>query len=201
MFTIRSSWRTKSKSPSKFMIASILVLTLTSACNAPSFLAADNPTAVSVGSNQVDAFVDSLPSWTSVSPEKIENNGVQTGATPAISEESSPAGELFTCTSTQYSITKNPSEIAMYNPDASVLWPGALIRGSSHLQDGSLELLAVSREKRAPLGISIQGGGVLGIQSGVSTIVDQPVGSTIREGINQLVANALGSQCCRRRRF
>jgi hypothetical protein len=34
---------------------------------------------------------------------------------------------------------------------------------------------------------------VLGIPGGVSTIVDQPVGSTIREGINQLVVNALGA--------
>jgi hypothetical protein len=58
---------------------------------------------------------------------------------------------------------------------------------------GSLELLAVSRERRAPLGISIQGGGVLGIPGGVSTVVDEPVGSTIREGINQLVVNALGA--------
>ncbi|MBK9054700.1 MAG: hypothetical protein IPL78_28470 [Chloroflexi bacterium] len=70
---------------------------------------------------------------------------------------------------------------------------GALIRGDSHLQIGSLELLAVSREKRAPLGISIQGGGVLGIPGGVSTIVEQPVGSTIREGINQIVVNTLGA--------
>jgi hypothetical protein len=32
--------------------------------------------------------------------------------------------------------------MALFNPDASVLWPGALIRGGSHLAVGSLELLA-----------------------------------------------------------
>ena len=71
--------------------------------------------------------------------------------------------DLFTCTTTPYRITQNPQEIAIHNPDAAVLWPGALIRGDSRRQIGSLELLAVSREKRAPLGISIQGYGVLGI--------------------------------------
>jgi hypothetical protein len=117
----------------------------------------------------------------------------QSGETAVAGEETAPDGGLYTCTTTPYSITKNPQEIAIHNPDAAVLWPGALIRGRSHLQTGSLELLAVSRDKRAPLGISVQGGGVLGIPGGVSTIVQQPVGSTIREGINQIVVNTLGA--------
>jgi len=140
----------------------------------------------------IDLFMGSLPRWSDVSPNQTENSGVPTGGAAAASEEVAE-DTLFTCTTTPYSITKNPQEIAIHNPDAAVLWPGALIRGDSHLQIGSLELLAVSREKRAPLGISIQGGGVLGIPGGVSTIVEQPVGSTIREGINQIVVNTLGA--------
>jgi hypothetical protein len=140
----------------------------------------------------VDAFVAALPGWDEVAPPVVENVGEPTGEAPAIDEETVDA-IVYTCSTTPYSIAKNPTEMALFNPDASVLWPGALIRGGSHLAVGSLELLALSRERRAPLGISIQGGGVLGIPGGVSTIVDQPVGSTIREGINQLVVNALGA--------
>ena len=140
----------------------------------------------------IDLFVGSLPRWSDVAPPQAENSGAPTGDAAATSQE--VAGDtLFNCTTTPYSIAKNPQEIAIHNPDAAVLWPGALIRGDSHLQIGSLELLAVSREKRAPLGISIQGGGVLGIPGGVSTVVEQPVGSTIREGINQIVVNTLGA--------
>ena len=151
------------------------------------------PTTVPMTDEEIDAFIGSLPLWTDVSPEQSENNGVPTGESAVVSEEMGTDDDLYTCTTTPYNITKNPEEIAIHNPDASVLWPGALIRGESHLQTGSLEPLAISREKRAPLGISIQGGGVLGIPGGVSTIVEQPVGSTIREGINQIVVNALGA--------
>ena len=140
----------------------------------------------------VDAFVAGLPGWDEVAPPVVENAGEPTGEAPVIDQEEVD-GTVYTCSTTPYSIAKNPTEMALFNPDASVLWPGALIRGGSHLSVGSLELLAVSRERRAPLGISIQGGGVLGIPGGVSTIVDQPVGSTVREGINQLVVNALDS--------
>jgi hypothetical protein len=151
------------------------------------------PTQDLAASRGIDAFVNSLPQWSEVSPDAPENNGMPTGETAIAGETTGSDNNLYTCTTTSYSITKNPREIAIHNPDAAVLWPGALIRGRSHLQTGSLELLAVSRDKRAPLGISVQGGGVLGIPGGVSTVVMQPVGSTIREGINQLVANTLGA--------
>ncbi len=140
----------------------------------------------------VDAFVAALPAWDEVAPPVVENAGEPTGETPVIDQEEVD-GTVYTCSTTPYTIAKNPTEMALFNPDASVLWPGALIRGGSHLSVGSLELLALSRERRAPLGISIQGGGVLGISGGVSTVVDEPVGSTVREGINQLVVNALDS--------
>jgi len=156
------------------------------------FVACGGPDGPGGSGTSVDAFVAALPAWDDVAPPVVENAGEPTGEAPVMDEEEVD-GIVYTCSTTPYSISKNPSEMALFNPDASVLWPGALIRGGSHLAVGSLELLALGRERRAPLGISIQGGGVLGIPGGVSTVVDQPVGSTIREGINQLVVNALGA--------
>lgn len=155
------------------------------------FVACGGPNGPGGPGESVDAFVAALPGWDEVSPPVEDNTGEPMG--PPVMDEETVDGLLYICSTTPYSISKNPSEMALFNPDASVLWPGALIRGGSHLSAGSLELLALSRERRAPLGISIQGGGVLGIPGGVSTIVDQPVGSTIREGINQLVVNSLES--------
>ena len=155
------------------------------------FVACGGPDGLGGPGTSVDAFVAALPGWDEVSPPVEDNTGEPVG--PPVVDEETVDGLLYICSTTPYSISKNPSEMALFNPDASVLWPGALIRGGSHLSAGSLELLALSRERRAPLGISIQGGGVLGIPGGVSTIVDQPVGSTIREGINQLVVNSLES--------
>jgi hypothetical protein len=179
----------------------ILILGLSLACNFSTALPGE-PTALPPqltevvlqdpsASGGVDDLVNSLPQWSDVSPDAPENNGAPTGETAVTGETTGSDDNLYTCTTTPYSITKNPQEIAVHNPDAAVLWPGALIRGRSHLQTGSLELLAVSQDKRAPLGISVQGGGVLGIPGGVSAVVQQPVGSAMREGINQIVVNTL----------
>lgn len=176
----RRTRRTRSATPWRAMLAVAALLVLV-ACGGQGGPAGG-----------VDAFVAALPLWDEVAPPVVENAGEPTGEAPVIDQETVD-GVAYTCSTTPYSIAKNPTEMALFNPDAAVLWPGALIRGGSHLSVGSLELLALGRERRAPLGISIQGGGVLGIPGGVSTIVDQPVGSTIREGINQLVVNALGA--------
>ncbi len=139
--------------------------------------------------SDVDAFLRGLPSWDVVSPPVVEFEGPV--ADPVETDDASPEGEAYRCTRTEYELASNPDEIATASPDAAVLWPGALLHGDSHLSVGSLRLLAVRQDRRAPLGLSLQGGGVLGIPGGVSVSIDEPVGSTVREGINQLVAGAL----------
>ncbi len=141
----------------------------------------------------IDGFVASLPKWSTVSPKEPENNGVDTGDPPA-TDQLDDGGVLYTCTTKHYSITKNPTELAFAVPDPDVMWPGALVQGASHLNGlGSLLPLVVDKTRRAPLSISITGGGVLGIPGGVSDTVDQPAPSTVREAINQLVVNAINS--------
>ena len=100
--------------------------------------------------------------------------------------------EAYVCTSQDYSLTANPREVVLADPSAGQLWPGAVLDGAAHAH-GELRPIAIDRANRAPLGMSVAGGGVLGIRSGISTIVEEPTGSTAREGINQLVANAIES--------
>lgn len=141
----------------------------------------------------IDAFVRSLPTWRELSPPIDETDGEPTGAPPITMEEIGQDGTPYSCTIQPHDIAKNPDEIALVDPDASVLWPGALIHGEGHLSLASLDPLALNGTNRAPLSLSIQGGGVLGIPPGVSTTVDEPTSTTVREGINQLVVNALGA--------
>lgn len=84
----------------------------------------------------------------------VEDAVEPTGEIPVIDQET-VNGIVYTCSTTSNSVAKNPTEMALFNPDVSVLCPGAIIRGGSHLAVGSLELLALSRERRAPLGISM----------------------------------------------
>ncbi|MCA9495248.1 MAG: thiol-activated cytolysin family protein [Myxococcales bacterium] len=165
-------------------------LLLAAACSGGSGHHTDSDTPVDA---DLDGFLRDLPHWTEVSPPIAEADG-PTGEAATTSEEEGEDGTAWRCTTTPYRIDTNPETFAMVSPDVAVLWPGALVRGGSHLALGSLELLAVDREHRAPLGLSVQGGGVLGIPGGVSTVVEEPVGSTVREGINQLVAQALAAE-------
>ncbi len=143
------------------------------------------------GSNDLTAYIKGLPSWQEVSPLQESNNGEPVGTISA-PEEKLVGNQVYSCSVQTYSITKNPEQIVMMNPNASVIWPGALINGKSHLS-AALNPLALDKSRRSPLGISVEGGGVLGVRAGVSTVIDQPVGSTVREGINQLIANAIES--------
>ena len=141
--------------------------------------------------SDITTFVNGLPSWDQLSPLEPETSGEPLGQ-PQAPLEKVADGQLYRCTTQRYSITKNPTDIVMANPNAATIWPGALLHGESHLS-AALRPLALDRSRRAPLGISVEGGGVLGIRGGVSTVVVEPVASTVREGINQLIANALDS--------
>lgn len=141
-----------------------------------------------IGTTNITEYVGNLPSWQEVSPLKEENNGEATGATSPAKEQIVD-DQVYSCETQNYSLTKNPEQIVMFDPNAGIIWPGALIQGKSHI-NGSLQLLALDKSRRAPLGLYVKGGGVLGIKNGVSTIIEQPVGSTVSESINQLIVNA-----------
>ena len=152
--------------------------------------------------DEIDTFVRDITDWDAIAPAPAPLGrarlGEPTEPTEAVIdvERTDDAGapiverEAYVCQSQDYSLTENPREVVLADPSAGQLWPGALLDGAAHAQ-GALRPIAINRDNRAPLGISVAGGGVLGIRSGISTIVDEPTGSTVREGINQLIANAL----------
>ena len=58
----------------------------------------------------------------------------------------------YTCTSTPYTLADTPEDIVIYDPDRSVLYPGAFVQGKSYVV-GSIDALTIP--ERAPLRISI----------------------------------------------
>lgn len=117
---------------------------------------------------QVAEFLTGLPNWSTFTADvnAPDQNPAPTGEPAdttmevAAYEEYGDSGEVvilpevtYQCVSTPHSITKNPEKIVMYSPDASVLWPGALIQGQSRKALGSLLPLPI--EQRAPLRITI----------------------------------------------
>ncbi len=141
----------------------------------------------------ISEFINGLPSWESVAKlEEPTPEPVAVGEKSAAREELVD-GQVYSCQTQTFSMTKNPEEFALYNPTAGTIWPGALIQGKPHLS-GSLRLLALDKSRRAPLSIYATGGGLLGVSKGISTTINEPVGSTVSEAINQLIVNAIDSE-------
>ena len=124
----------------------------------------------------------SLPSWPSFSPPMKDEDTAQ-------DKTSDPFEEIvkdttYDCTTTPYSLTRTPDEIAMYSPNASVMWLGNLIQGKSYA-DGLGSLQELSIRQRAPLKISID------LLTGDNfVIVDNPSLTTVQSAIGELIQKA-----------
>lgn len=89
------------------------------------FLSAIVQSAAANNRAAVAAYFSGLPPWPNVST----GPGQLTSGSPETPKEEVHDGSTMSCTTTPYTLTKNPDQIVMFAPDASTLWPGALIQG------------------------------------------------------------------------
>ncbi len=90
-------------------------------------------------------------------------------------------------TTKTYSAAENPEEFVMYNPMASVLWPGNLVQGDS-LAGGVPNSIPVY--KRLPATITLD---IISGQTNLSRTVDQPSMSTVYQAMNDILAGYQGT--------
>ncbi len=117
--------------------------------------------------NNVDEFLEDLPSWSEFSPLELSQGPDSTGPTERLPDETVDVKEYdedgnviiipdvtYMCTSTPYTLKDNPEQIVMYSPDVELLWPGALIQGKSY-KDGLGSLLGLIIRERTSIKVSI----------------------------------------------
>ena len=139
------------------------------------------PTAPDARAN-FNNLVLGFPSWSVYSPELPDRLPSPTGAASrAVQQVSSNA---YDCTTTPYTITETPDKIVTFNPDANVLWAGALLQGKGYkLGIGSLKELPI--RQRAPLGLSIN----LQTANNSASVVN-PTVETVQAAIGSIIENA-----------
>lgn len=113
----------------------------------------------------VSEYLQGLPGWNEFRPDVAEHPAMATG--PAVEEApvtldvevieddgttSVLEDVTYTCTSTPYSLAETPDKVVIYDPDRSILYPGAFVQGGSYVV-GSVNALTIP--ERAPLRISI----------------------------------------------
>jgi len=155
-------------SPRPAVLGVVLLLTIPTACSE------SDPTGPGdgVAGQGVTDYMSSLGSWAAFAPALPDQAPTPTGEpvelppdtlnVPQVVEEE--GGEsarvevvpnvVYQCTETPHTLTKNPQQIVMYNPDREILWAGSLIQGRSH-RDGRGALLGLSIAERTPIQVSI----------------------------------------------
>ncbi len=90
----------------------------------------------------------------------------------------------------RYSALTHPDKFVLYNVNASVLWPGNLIQGSS-IASGAMNPIPITGSSRSPVTIFLSivtGGG-----GDYSETVENPTGSAIFDAMNRIVGQHYGT--------
>ena len=129
-----------------------------------------------------DDFIRALPSWSEFSPPLPDANDI---VAPATATQEIVGRTRYRCTSAPYSITQTPDKIVTMDPDANILWLGALLQGRGY-KEGIGSLAEWSVRERAPLQVSID------LLSGASSrTVERPDLAAVQQAIGSLVQEAV----------
>lgn len=154
----------------KARVGFVLAIALLSGCNSNkitgSSQSSDTTQSKANNAAQVGQYLDSLPTWAVFSP-LLANDSAKAGADSiscdtvasvttidAAGDTSTATQVPYVCHSTPYSLTRTPQQIVMYDPNSSILYPGAFIQGKTY-KNGIGSLSALKIDKRAPIKVSI----------------------------------------------
>lgn len=127
-------------------------------------------------------YIASLGPWAAFSPLRASVDSVLPNTDEAFDEIFD--GVTYTCNAEDYELTETPDKIVTFDPDANVLWLGALLQGSGYKEGiGSLQELII--RERAPLRVSID------LLSGNNhRLVRNPTPASVGGAIGEMVEEA-----------
>lgn len=131
--------------------------------------------------NSLIAGAGRLTTDKTADPEPVQKGTSETVQVPG------EGGTVFSCTYTDYGLTKVPEKFVALNPNADVLWPGSLVQGKS-MAGGILDPIPV---KRAPGTITLtlaSGGGGPFFKR-----MEEPSLSQAMQAQNEILANYSGA--------
>ncbi len=157
------------------LAVSAAVIVVIAACS-------DNaPAGLRTASDGVTDYFLGLPSWESFSPVSPDDDVI---VEPAFGTIEGAQGTQYSCTTTPYSITSTPDKVVTLDPDANVLWLGALLQGEGY-KGGIGSLREWTVRERAPVKVSID---LLAADN--YRIVAKPTLASVNQAIGELVSSA-----------
>lgn len=137
-----------------------------------------------VSSFEVDKKITSWGSWEEYAEPAEATEPQPVG--PPVRADIDPIldGVTYACETTPYTMTDTPRELVVFEPDVNILWPGALIQGSSHKSArGSLMELPIRQRDPVVLSLNL-------LTNDTTRTVDNPTVATVQQAIGELIAAA-----------
>ena len=116
-------------------------------------------------------------------PDQVDKS--QTVLDSTVAQSNMPDGSTWVCTSKRVSVTEGNSDFPLFNPNASVIYPGSLLQGKT-LTDATPSVIPV---KRAGGTISID---IIDGNMKPTFTVDEVTKSKIAEAANSIIAGSTG---------
>jgi hypothetical protein len=141
----------------------------------------DSPSGLRTASAGVNDYFLGLPSWEAFSPISPDLDVI---VQPSVGSIEGTQGTQYNCTTTPYSITSTPDKVVTLDPDANILWLGALLQGDGYKGGiGSLQEWTV--RERAPVKVSVD------LLAGDNTrTVSDPTLASVNQAVGELVSKA-----------
>jgi len=140
-----------------------------------------SPSGVRTASAGVNDYFVGLPSWESFSPFSPDLDII---VEPSFGTIEGAQGTQYNCTTTPYSITSTPDKVVTLDPDANILWLGALLQGEGY-KGGIGSLREWTVRERAPVKVSID------LLAGDNTrTVSNPDLASVNQAVGELVSMA-----------
>ncbi len=184
-----------------FWARMIVVVALATACSKTE----DSTGPGGGGTQGANEYIAGLPSWDQFAPPGVESDSTVDSTRSAVSirdtvplvKDVDSLGNVITrqnvayaCSDVPYTLSRNPKQIVIYNPDVDVLWPGSLLQGKSHKAKAG-SLLGLTIQQRTPINVSIPGFSFPGGSNFRTVdIVDQ---AHVAEAVGNIVGTATAS--------
>jgi hypothetical protein len=95
------------------------------------------------------------------------------------------------CETETWDVKNNPDKVVMFNPNADILYPGALLVGKSHIESpvGGFRPLTLAATERGPIKVSVAN--VRDLPGDSFREVNNPSKATVENAINQIFGGGL----------
>ncbi len=178
------------KSNVTFALTAIALAAVIASCNKNPV--APNNSVTPVDAKNIDSLVASVPDFQPAPTWSTRVDSMSTDTTSTVDTSGTQVDSTTWLTqNVSYSASADPSTYMMFNPQASVLWPGNLVQGNS-IASGVPNSIPISNRAPGNISLAILSGDSAGTANKFYRTINQFQFSTVNQAMNSILAGYSG---------